>query len=145
MTNTTSISEFARQTEPEITKEDVLCPVFEFYPENRELFDNNAFYVQFHSWGADKETTWQLFRRQYRCSKEEYLKDCQIVGIEPFSEMSEWRLGGSVEVHPWNLGEGILVDKKNENAVSLHTKKFLHFMVDALNEKAFKRKTANSK
>ena len=144
-----NISEYARQAEQkaendayeycaaiqEIREKATLEPSYEFYPLNRELYDGNLFYVQFHSWGKDRETTWQLFKRNYIHTKEDYIQLCNISGIEPFSPMSEYHVGGSVEGHGYNLGEGILLDEKYPNVVSLHSKKFLTFMVDALNEK----------
>jgi len=97
----------------------------EFYPNKPEKvhpFDLPPYYIEFSTWD-DQKWTWQLFRRQYICTRETYDQ-------AKASNEGGWLFP---EVHPWNLGEGELV---REEAISLNTRKFLQYMVDALNEKA---------
>ena len=87
----------------------------ETYPEEDSLF-----YVEFSQWEGSP-LRWNLFQRQYMYPPEEW-------------EKMEHGPLDSNEVHPWNLGEGIVNEK--EYAMDMNTKTFLKFMVDALNEKA---------
>jgi hypothetical protein len=94
----------------------------EFYPTGD---DKGLYYVEFGQWQG-KAMTWQLFQRQYLYDEEEWER-MKKEAPNDFYLMSN-------EVHPWNLGEGT-VDER-EHAMDMNTKKFLCFMVDALNEKA---------
>ena len=136
-----NISEFTQKTmkteenkENKQIKSDIESS-YHTYPADFDLFDDVFYYVSFRK--TSRGISWQLFRRQYTISKEEYLKNCKEFNLVPFAAINVLTLG-SVEGHPWNLGEGILLDTTYPNVVSLHTKKFLCFMVDALNEKALR-------
>lgn len=97
----------------------------EFYPNKPEKchpFDAPPYFLEFSTWDGTK-WKWQLFRRQFICTREEYDKYIQHPD-------GHWM---APEVHPWNLGEGDLID---EGLISLNTRKFLTYMVDAMNEKA---------
>jgi len=91
----------------------------EIYPESDTLF-----YVEFSQWEGHP-FRWNLFQRQYMYSPEEWEK------------MERGPLDSN-EVHPWNLGDGIVNER--EHAMDMNTKKFLMFIVDALNEKVEKSK-----
>jgi hypothetical protein len=93
----------------------------EFYPTGD---DKGLYYVEFGQWPG-KDMTWQLFQRQFMYDEEEWER-MKKEAPNDFLLMSN-------EVHPWNLGEGT-VDSR-EHAMSMNTKKFLCFMVDALNDK----------
>ena len=89
------------------------------YPEDLK---DCLYYVEFkvgevdNGWHKDKtyQERWTLFRRQWL--------DIEIA--HPFM---------TNEVHPWNLGSGVVDDPK---IVTMQTKEFLIFMVDSLNERA---------
>lgn len=87
--------------------------MLEFYPEK----EKTPYYVEFSQWEG-RPVMWQLFRRQF------------LPYPDPFTGEPQ------SEVHPWNLGEGEV--NLHEGVVSMNTKQFLCFMVDALNEKAVK-------
>ena len=94
--------------------------ISEIYPEE----DDALFYVEFIQWEGsplNHNKRWTLFQRQYMYPPEEWAK-------------MEHGILDSNEVHPWNLGEGTVNER--EHAMDMNTKKFLMFMVDALNEKA---------
>jgi hypothetical protein len=93
----------------------------EFYPvkTGTDPFAAPPYFIEFRK-RSDGTTTWQLFRRQFIFPKEQFeamskAGDC----IQP-------------EGHPWNLGEG---EVDSPTIVSMHTRKFLEHIVDALNEK----------
>jgi hypothetical protein len=89
------------------------------YPQNlRDDADKPLYYVEFHKWPEETKTHWTLFQRQFICSKEDWKK-------------TKHCLLESRELHPWNLGEGVVNDR--EHAMDMNTKRFLIFMVDALN------------
>lgn len=93
----------------------------EYYPDNYSV-ENYQFYIEYTQWEG-KPWRWQLFQRQFMYPPEEW-------------EKMEHDVLESNEVHPWNLGEGIV--NQNEHAMDMNTRKFLKFMVDALNEKVNK-------
>lgn len=86
----------------------------EIYPGKDTLF-----YVEFSQWEGSP-LRWTLFQRQYMYPPEEWAK------------MEHGPLDSNL-VHPWNLGEGIVNER--EHVMDMNTKRFLMFMVDALNEK----------
>lgn len=84
---------------------------FEIYPEDNK----GEYFLEFSSWNSEK-VIWQLFKRQY------YPKHMWVdTAANPLC---------SNEVHPWNLGDGVLVD---ESRIDMNTKRFLRAMVDSLN------------
>jgi len=91
------------------------------YPQDlNDNEDGPLYYVEFHKWSTEIKTNWTLFQRRFICSKEGW-------------EKTEHNPLESRELHPWNLGGGVLNDRKH--AMDMNTKNFLIFMVDALNEK----------
>lgn len=93
----------------------------EIYPD---VGDNSKedilYYVEFSKWDEKGPLRWTLFQRQFMYSKEEWAK-------------TEHGPLESNEVHPWNLGGGVVNER--EEAMDMNTKRFLKFMVDALNKK----------
>ncbi len=74
----------------------------EHYPTNKDA----PYYLEFQSTNLRIDRiTWQLFQRNYIMSR---------------------------EVHPWNLGEGIV--EEDPHIISMNTRNFLTFMVDSLNK-----------
>jgi hypothetical protein len=95
-----------------------VAPWIEFYPLDRDE-DTHPFHVEF-TYGKN----WTLFKSNPICSKEEWNK--QLKGVDRKIIVFMSRFG-----HPWNLGSGKL---HREDGVGMN-KKFLMYMVDALNEK----------
>jgi hypothetical protein len=107
---------------------------FYTYPEDTNSGEDFPLYfIEFSRWHSvedarrpsDCELRWQLFRKNFIFSKEEF-------------EQMHRTAFRCREGHPWNLGEGVV--QENPNAVNMHTMEFLKFMVDALNEKAQSQK-----
>lgn len=86
--------------------------------------DDSLYYLEFSQWEGSP-LRWTLFQRQYMYPPEEWAK-------------MEHGILDSNEVHPWNLGEGIVNER--DVAMDLNTRWFLKFMVDALNEKVISDK-----
>ncbi len=92
----------------------------EFYPPDFEQDDSILYYVEFHKWEDQDEIRYRLFKRQFYCSKEEWIKNHPQDG---------WMRR---EVHPWQLHNGIVNERVG--AVDFETKEFLKFVVDSLNK-----------
>ena len=90
----------------------------EYYPEVNDNEDGPLYYIEFTQW-TGRPWRWNLFQRQWICSKEEW-------------EKTEHDMLESREVHPWNLGEG---EVNERDVMDMNTRQFLKFIVDALNEK----------
>lgn len=97
---------------------------FEIYPEYHDNEDKPLYFIEFSRWKQRDELTWQLFKRNFIHSKEEW---DELVKASPGEA---WMLGR--ECHPWNLGEGVVME--DERCVSMNTKSFLKFLVDSLNK-----------
>jgi len=96
---------------------------FEIYPD--ETIGNRALYfIEFKRWSDKDPLTWQLFKRNYMYSEEEWK-----FMLEKMPEKIPWL---SRECHPWNLGEGVVIE--NENVMNMNTKSFLKFLADSLNK-----------
>ena len=96
---------------------------FEIYPEET-VGDKQMYFIELSRWDADKPLTWQLFKRNYMYSKQEWEEI-----LEKTPEKGPWL---SRECHPWNLGEGVVIER--EGVVAMETLPFLKFMVDSLNK-----------
>ena len=106
----------------------------EFYPvvdkQNCHPYDLPPYFIEFNTWDGVK-WTWQLFQRSYIFSRDEFDR----LRAES-TAVPSWAFP-QAEGHPWNLGEGEV--ELREHAFSMDTRKFLEFLVDALNEKASKK------
>lgn len=93
----------------------------ECYPDIHDNEDGPLYYVEFTRW-TGRPWRWTLFQRQWICSKEEWKKHHGEPGLL------------SREGHPWNLGDGEVNER--EHAMDMNTRRFLKFMVDALNARS---------
>ena len=97
---------------------------YETYPEKLSSNeDTPLYYIEFHNWENGTPITWKLYKRQFICSREEWLekyKDINISGLM------------CREGHPWALLEDELLQDH-----CIPNKQWLKFMVDALNEKVY--------
>jgi len=97
---------------------------FEIYPEYKDSDDKPLYFIELSRWEEKDPLTWQLFKRNFIYSKEEWQESVKRMGI--------WSNLMSREGHPWNLGEGVVLER--DGAVDMNTLPFLKFMVDSLNK-----------
>jgi len=99
----------------------------EFYPEiePKNPFEKPKFFLEFNSWDG-KRWTYKVCQRAILISEEECQKALEERGDDAFLLIE-------AEGHPYTLWEGEL--NENKDAISLDTKSFLIYLVDALNEK----------
>jgi hypothetical protein len=98
---------------------------YETYPPNISASsDEPLYFIEFHDWQDGSDIIWKLYKRQFLYSKEEFEN---MISKAP----SEYSLLCR-EGHPWSLLEDKLLD---EGCVP--NKKWLCWMVDALNEKVY--------
>lgn len=95
--------------------------IYETYPVSSGA---EPYYVEFLQFNKENPLQWNLFKRNFFCSEEEWAK----LGNHPMI---------SREVHPWNLGGGTVCE--TPNVISMNTKEFLIFLVDSLNNYSNKK------
>ena len=101
---------------------------FEIYPPRKDGEEGALYFIEITRWDEKAPLRWQLFQRNYMYSNEEW-----AAMLAKADEKSMWLLMGR-ECHPWNMGEGIV--NELEGVIDMNTRRFLHYMVDALNLKA---------
>jgi hypothetical protein len=82
---------------------------YQYYPKN----DDTLYYIEYSKWEDSDCWDWSLFKRNYFI----------------FNDVKH-------NAHPYNLGCGKVIE--NNNCIAMNTRKFLEYMVDALNEKSKK-------
>lgn len=103
---------------------------FEIYPKTETGEDKALYFIEFLQFFKDNPITWKLYKRSYIFSKEEYKK---MVSEKP-DDLATQLMGN--EGHPWWLLDGTLQPNG-----TVPDKKWLLWMVDALNEKVQKELT----
>jgi hypothetical protein len=102
---------------------------YEWYPKTEKDYTNPyaqpRYFVEYHSWDGIK-WNYKICQRMFIIPEEDYQRALEERGDDV------WLLMG-IEGHPYTLTEGSL--NTNEHAISFDTKKFLEYIVDALNEK----------
>lgn len=93
---------------------------YSVYPENPDAL----YFVEYTQFDEKSKLRWKLSKRHFFHTKAEWDK---MVADNP----NMWLIMGR-QGHPYTLDDGEVVDAR---CVSLGTKSFLNFMVDALNEK----------